>query len=185
MWDISSRGNKYVLFPLEWQQRWKMKLREERREGANENLSAACKSPLNCPEAMDDFARPLTPHQRLKHEAELPRMNRGGKMVALMLWHKCYTYGERNRKWTEMKVDRRGWWPVKYRRRKQSEGEEYFKRWAQKSKSYQGNSRHRRQQENFAGFLFIGLRRCFMKRWELTTDTGSAIQYQRTGFVAT
>lgn len=73
-----------------------MKLSEERREGVNENLLAACKSPLDSPEAIDDFARPLTPLQRLKYEAELPGMITGGKVAALV--HFAVTQSRSRRK---------------------------------------------------------------------------------------
>lgn len=59
-----------------------MMLSEAKKEGVNENLSAY-KPPLNSHEAIDDFARSLTPPRRLKHVAELPQDDEKGKMTAL------------------------------------------------------------------------------------------------------
>lgn len=131
MQNTFSAGSKCFLVPQGWQQRWKMKLSEERGEGVNENLSVVYKPLLNSPEAMEDFARPLTPLQRLKHVAQLPEKTRGGRWQlsdAFLLSHNSSTYWEHEGKWTEVRGDRRRWWPVKYKGRKLSEREEYFKR---------------------------------------------------------
>lgn len=66
---------------------------------------------LNSPEAIDDFTRPLTPLQRLKHEAELPGLMRGGKMAALtrdLLSQNSSSHSEQDAKWPEMIADRGG-----------------------------------------------------------------------------
>lgn len=112
------RGSKCVLFPQEWQQRWKMKFSEESREGVNENLSVAYKLPLDSPEAIEDFAWPLTLLQILKHVAQYDERTMMTALRCVSLSHNSLTYWDCGEKWTEIRGDRKGWWPVKFKRKK-------------------------------------------------------------------
>lgn len=105
----------------------KIMLTEERRKGENENLSAACKSPLNSSEAKDAIARALTPSLGSQTWGWRPRCHTSAQLSESDL--------ENEQKWERMQeVD-----DLQKCRGGQSGGTEYITRKAWKSK---GNKKY-------------------------------------------